>query len=55
MLWILLGFVFLVTACGGADNPLAETEWRLVELGKADSPAPARGTTQVSSSPPLRT
>ena len=43
MLWILLGFVFLLAACGGADNPLAETEWRLIELGKADSPAQVVG------------
>lgn len=43
MLWILLGFVFLLAACGGSDNPLAETEWRLVELGEAYSPAQVVG------------
>ena len=43
MLWILLGFVFLLTACGGEGNPLANTEWRLVALGQADSPAPVVG------------
>ena len=35
---LLLGFVFLVAACGGGDNPLAETAWRLVELGDAAGP-----------------
>ena len=43
MLWILFGFVFLLAACGGADNPLTGTEWRLIALGKADSPAPVVG------------
>ena len=41
---ILLGFVFLLAACGSEGNPLAGTEWRLVELGNADAPAEvARG------------
>ena len=31
--------VFLLAACGGEENPLANTEWRLVALGKADAPA----------------
>lgn len=36
MRWLLLGFVFLLAACGGEENPLAETEWRLVTLGEAE-------------------
>ncbi len=39
MRWLLLGFVFLVVACGSEGNPLANTEWRLVALGNADAPA----------------
>ena len=39
MRWLLLGFVFLLAACGGEGNPLADTEWRLVALGDADAPA----------------
>ncbi len=35
---LLLGFVFLLVACGGGENPLANTEWRLVALGNADAP-----------------
>ena len=41
--WMLLCFVLLLAACGGEENPLAETEWRLVELGNADGPAPVVG------------
>ena len=43
MFWILLGFVFLLAACGGEGNPLANTEWRLVELGQADGLSPVVG------------
>lgn len=43
MRWILLGLVFLLAACGSEGNPLVDTEWRLVELGKADSPAQVVG------------
>lgn len=32
--WLLLGFVFLLAACGSEANPLAETEWRLVAPGQ---------------------
>ena len=35
--------MFLALACGGAENPLADTEWRLVALGDADAPAEAVG------------
>ena len=38
MRWLLLGFVFLLVACGNEGNPLADTEWRLVALGDADAP-----------------
>ena len=49
MRWLPLAFVFLLAACGGEGNPLADseestlanTEWRLVALGDADAPAPA--------------
>ena len=47
MRWILLCFVLLLAACGGEENPLAGTEWRLVELGQADSPAPVVGADVV--------
>lgn len=43
MRWLLLGFVSLLAACGSEGNPLANTEWRLVELGKADGPAAVVG------------
>ena len=43
MRWILLGFVFLLAACGSEENPLANTEWRLVALGNADAPAAVVG------------
>ena len=33
------GFVFLLVACGGEGNPLADTEWRLVALGNSGAPA----------------
>ena len=39
MRWLLSGFVFLLVACGGEANPLANTEWRLVALGHAYAPA----------------
>ena len=39
MRWLLLGIVFLLAACGSQENPLADTEWRLVALGNADAPA----------------
>ncbi len=39
MLWLLLGFLFLLAACGSEGNPLSGTEWRLVALGNADAPA----------------
>ena len=39
MRWLLLGFVFLLLACGGQADPLANTEWRLVAQGDADVPA----------------
>ena len=38
MRWLLLGFVLLLAACGSGENPLANTEWRLVALGNADAP-----------------
>ena len=38
MLWLLLGFVYLLVGCGSEGNPLANTEWRLVALGNADAP-----------------
>ena len=38
MFWILFIFALLMAACGGEENPLANTEWRLVALGYADSP-----------------
>ena len=43
MRWLLLGLVFLLVACGGEGNPLANTEWRLVALGNADAPAEVVG------------
>lgn len=52
MRWLLLGFLFLLVACGGEGNPLANTEWRLVALGNADAPAKVVGATQLPSSPP---
>ena len=36
--WLLLGFLFLLVACGEGGNPLSDTEWRLVALGSADAP-----------------
>ena len=38
MFWILFVFAFLIAACGGEENPLANTEWQLVALGNADAP-----------------
>ena len=35
---LLLGFVFLTFGCGESENPLADTEWRLVALGNSDAP-----------------
>ena len=43
MRWTLFCFVFLLAACGGDGNSLAETEWRLVALGSADAPAAVVG------------
>ena len=43
MRWLLLGIVFLLAACGSEENPLADTEWRLVALGNADAPAEVEG------------
>ena len=43
MRWVLLVFMFLLVACGGEANPLANTEWRLVALGHADAPAEVVG------------
>ena len=39
MFWILFIFALLIAACGSEENPLANTEWRLVALGNADAPA----------------
>ena len=41
MLWLLFIFALLMAACGGEENPLTNTEWRLVALGNADAPAEA--------------
>ena len=41
--WLLVGFVFLLAACGGQENPLAGTDWRLVALGDAGAPADVAG------------
>ena len=38
MFWFLFIFALLIAACGGEENPLANTEWRLVALGNADAP-----------------
>ena len=43
MRWLLLGFVFLLVACGSEGNPLANTEWQLVALGNANAPAEVVG------------
>ncbi len=43
MRWLLPGLVLLLAACGSGENPLAETEWRLVALGDAGAPAPVVG------------
>ena len=43
MRWLLSGFVLLLVACGSDENPLANTEWRLVALGNADAPAAVVG------------
>ena len=44
MRWLLPGFaLLLLAACGGGENPLAGTEWRLVALGDAGAPAGAVG------------
>ena len=43
MRWLLLGFVLLLAACGSQENPLADTEWRLISLGNADAPAEVVG------------
>ena len=36
---LLLGIVFLLEVCGSEENPLADSEWRLVALGDAAAPA----------------
>ncbi len=36
--WLLLGFLFLLVACGDGGDPLSGTEWRLVALGNSDAP-----------------
>lgn len=41
--WLLFGFVFLLAPCGGQENPLAGTEWRLATLGDAGAPAAVVG------------
>ena len=43
MRWLLLGFVFLLVACGSEGNPLANTEWRLVALGNVNAPGQVVG------------
>ena len=43
MRWLLLVFVFLMAACGSEENPLANTEWRLVALGDAGAPSDVVG------------
>ena len=43
MRWLLLGLVFLLTACDTGGNPLADTEWGLVALGHADAPSEVVG------------
>ena len=43
MFWILFVFAFLIAACGGEENPLANTEWKLVALGNADAPTEVVG------------
>ena len=43
MRWLLLGFVFLLAACGSEGSPLADTEWRLVAMGNADASAEVVG------------
>ncbi len=35
---LLVALAFLLAACGGDGNPLADTDWVLVELGDADDP-----------------
>ena len=39
MRWLLPGLVLLLAACGSGENPLADTEWRLVALGDDGAPA----------------
>ena len=46
MRWLLLGFVFLLAACG-EENPLVDTEWGLVALGHADAPSVVVGDATV--------
>ena len=43
MRWLLPGLVLLLAACGSGENPLADTEWRLVALGDAGAPAAVGG------------
>ena len=39
----LLVLVFLLAACVSEENPLTNTEWQLVEMGRAGEPAGVRG------------
>ena len=46
---LLVSFVILVVACGSAGNPLADTEWQLVSLGEAGTPALEEGGVPTAS------
>ena len=41
--WLLPSLELLLVACGSEENPLADTEWRLVALGDAGAPAGVAG------------
>ncbi len=41
--WLLPGLMLLLVACGSEENPLADTEWRLVALSDVAAPAEAVG------------
>ena len=47
MHWLILGFLFLLAACGNGGIPLSETEWRLVALGNSDAPDDVEGNATV--------